>query len=105
MKEESIIQTINQVITELLEMTKLTAHEKSPNNEIAVHLGEAEQKRMCRTMRELLADELEFVLNLEVSSACSRKGGSIANFHHRAQFHSGCFRCRDYVQRHLYPIS
>jgi len=55
-------------------MTKLTAHEKGLNNEIAVHLGEQEQKRMYRTMRELLADELVFVLNLEVSSARSRKG-------------------------------
>jgi len=68
------MQTTNQVIPELLEMTKLTAHEKGLNNEIAVHLGEAEQKRMYRTMRELLADELVFVLNLEVSSARSRKG-------------------------------
>ena len=55
-------------------MTKLTAHQKRLNNEIAVHLGEAEQKRMYRTMRELLADELVFVLNLEVSSARSREG-------------------------------
>lgn len=68
------MQNTNQVIPELLEMTKLTAHEKGLNNEIAVHLGEQEQRRMYRTMRELLADELVFVLNLEVSSARSRKG-------------------------------
>ncbi|MCZ2260651.1 hypothetical protein [Sporosarcina sp. G11-34] len=68
------MQNTNQVIPELLEMTKLTAHEKGLNNEIAVHLGEQEQRRMYRTMRELLADELVFVLNLEVSSARSREG-------------------------------
>jgi len=68
------MQSNDQVIPELLEMTKLTAHAKGLNNEIAVHLGEEEQKRMYKTMRELLADELVFVLNLEVSSARSRKG-------------------------------
>ncbi|MCM3638260.1 hypothetical protein M3152_11035 [Sporosarcina luteola] len=68
------METNNQVIPELLEMTKLTAHEKFLNNEIAVHLGEKEQKRMYRTMRELLTDELVFVLNLEVTNARSRKG-------------------------------
>ena len=68
------MQANNQVIPELLEMTKLTAHEKGLNNEIAVHLGEKEQKRMYRTMRKPLADELVFVLNLEASSARSRKG-------------------------------
>jgi hypothetical protein len=54
-------------------MTKLTAHAKGLNNEIAIHLGEVEQMGMYRIMRELLADELVFVLNLEVSSARSRK--------------------------------
>jgi hypothetical protein len=74
MKGENTMQTNNQVIPELLEMTKLTAHEIGLNKEIAAHLGEKEQRRMYRTMRELLADELVFVLNLEVSSARSRKG-------------------------------
>ena len=74
MKGENNMQNTNQVIPELLEMTKLTVHEKGLNNEIAVHLGEQEQRRMYRTMRELLADELVFVLNLEVSSARSREG-------------------------------
>ncbi|WP_262173254.1 hypothetical protein [Saccharococcus sp. Marseille-Q5394] len=68
------METNNQVIPELLEMTKLTVHEKFLNNEIAVHLGKKEQKRMYRTMRELLTDELVFVLNLEVTNARSRKG-------------------------------
>ena len=68
------MQTNNQVIPELLEMTKLTAHEIGLNKEIAAHLNEKQQHRMYRTMRELLADELVFVLNLEVSSARSRKG-------------------------------
>ncbi|MCM3711034.1 hypothetical protein [Sporosarcina luteola] len=68
------METNNQVIPELLEMTKLTVHETFLNNEIAVHLGKKEQKRMYRTMRELLTDELVFVLNLEVTNARSRKG-------------------------------
>ena len=74
MKGENNMPTNNQVIPELLEMTKLTAHEIGLNKEIAAHRGEKEQRRMHRTMRELLADELVFVLNLEVSSARSRKG-------------------------------
>ena len=68
------MQPNNQVIPELLEMTKLTAHEIGLNKEIAIHLNEKQQRRMHRTMRELLADELVFVLNLEVSSTRSRKG-------------------------------
>lgn len=68
------METNNQVIPELLEMTRLTVHEKFLNNEIAIHLGKKEQKRMYRTMRELLTDELVFVLNLEVTNARSRKG-------------------------------
>ena len=55
-------------------MTKLTAHEIVLNKEIAAYLNEKQQRRMHRTMRELLADELIFLLNLEVSSARSRKG-------------------------------
>ncbi|MFC5591688.1 hypothetical protein ACFPRA_22640 [Sporosarcina soli] len=55
-------------------MTKLTAHEIGLNKEIAAHLGEKQQRRMYRTMRKFLADELVFVLNMEVSSARSRKG-------------------------------
>jgi hypothetical protein len=55
-------------------MTKLTAHEIGLNKEIAAHLNEKQQRRMHRTMRELLADELVFVLNLKVSGARSRKG-------------------------------
>ena len=38
MKGENTMQTNNQVIPELLEMTKLTAHENGLNNEIAAHL-------------------------------------------------------------------
>ena len=68
------MQANNQVIRELLEMTKLTAHEIGLNKEIAAHLNEKQQRRMHQTMRELLADELVFVLNLEVSSGRSRKG-------------------------------
>lgn len=68
------MQVNNEIIPELLEMTKLTTHEIGLNKEIAVHLGEKQQRRMYRTMRELLTDELVFVLNLEVSSARSRKG-------------------------------
>ena len=68
------MQTNNQIIPELLEMTKLTAHEIGLNNEIAAHLNEKQQRRMYQTVRELLADELVFVLNLEVSSARSGKG-------------------------------
>ena len=43
------MQTNNQVIPELLEMTKLTAHEIGLNKEIAAQLGEKEQRRMHRT--------------------------------------------------------
>lgn len=74
MKGEYNMQPNNQIIPELLEMTKLTAHEIGLNKEIATHLNEKQQRRMHRTMRELLADELVFVLNLEVSSTRSRKG-------------------------------
>ena len=74
MKGEYNMQPNNQVIPELLEMTKLTAHKIGLNKEIAAHLNEKQQRRMHQTMRGLLADELVFVLNLEVSSARSRKG-------------------------------
>ena len=68
------MQTNDQIIPEQLETTKIIAHKKGLNNEIAVRLGQAEQKRMYRTMRELLADELVFVLHLEVSSVRCREG-------------------------------
>ena len=55
MKGEYNMQTNNQVIPELLEMTKLTAHKIGLNKEIAAHLNEKQQRRMHQTMRGLLA--------------------------------------------------
>lgn len=68
------MQTNYEIIPGLRAMTRLTEHEKGFNNEIAVHLDEEDQKRMYRTMRKLLADELVFVLNLEVTQARIKKG-------------------------------
>jgi len=42
MKVENNMQNTNQIIPELLDMAKMTAHEKALNNEIAVHLKQAE---------------------------------------------------------------